>query len=100
MEQQLAELKASALARIAVVSTPDELEAIRIEVAGRKGSALAELSKGMGKLPPEEKVKVGKLLNETKTAVESALDARKAAFEESALNARLESECNFPLAEF
>jgi phenylalanyl-tRNA synthetase alpha chain len=92
MEQQLAELKASALARIAAVSTPDELEAIRIEVAGRKGSALAELGKGMGKLPAEEKVKVGKLLNETKTAVESALDARKAVFEEAALNARLESE--------
>jgi phenylalanyl-tRNA synthetase alpha chain len=35
---------------------------------------------------------VGKLLNETKVAVESALDARKAAFEDAALNARLESE--------
>jgi phenylalanyl-tRNA synthetase alpha chain len=92
MEQQLAELKASALARIAAVSTPAELETIRIEVAGRKGSALADISKGMGKLSPDERVKVGKLLNETKTAVESALDARKAAFDRAALDARLESE--------
>ena len=91
MEQQLAELKASALARIAAITTPDQLEAVRVEVAGRKG-ALAEIGKGMGKLPAEEKGRIGKLLNETKTAVESALDARKAAFDQAALNARLESE--------
>ncbi len=91
MEQQLAELKASALARIAAINTPDQLEAVRVEVAGRKG-ALAEISKGMVKLPPEEKGRIGKLLNETKTAVESALDARKSAFDEAALNTRLESE--------
>ena len=91
MEQQLAELKASALARIAAVSTPEQLEAIRVEVAGRKG-ALAEIGKGMGKLAADNRVSTGKLLNETKTAVESALDARKAAFDETALNARLESE--------
>ena len=91
MEQQLAELKASALARIAAITTPDELETVRVEVAGRKG-ALAEIGKGMGKLPAEEKGKIGKLLNETKAAVESALDARKAAFDEAALNTRLESE--------
>ena len=91
MEQQLAELKASALARIAAITTPDQLEAVRVEVAGRKG-ALAEIGKGMGKLPPEEKGRIGKLLNETKTAVESALDARKSAFDEAALNTRLEAE--------
>ena len=91
MEQQLAELKASALARIAAITTPDQLEAVRVEVAGRKG-ALAEMGKGMGKLPAGERGRIGKLLNETKTAVESALDARKSAFDEAALNMRLESE--------
>ena len=91
MEQQLAELKASALARIAAITTPDQLEAVRVEVAGRKG-ALAEMGKGMGKLPADERGRIGKLLNETKTAVESALDARKSAFDEAALNMRLESE--------
>lgn len=92
MEQQLAELKASALARIAAVATPEELEAIRVEVAGRKGGALAELGKGMAKLAADERARVGKLLNETKNAVESALDARKAAFDAAALHSRLESE--------
>ena len=91
MEQQLAELKASALARAAAATTAEELEAVRVEVAGRKG-ALADLGKGMGKLAADERAKVGKLLNEIKTAIESALDARKAAFDSVALNARLESE--------
>ncbi len=91
MEQQLAEIKASALARIAAITTPDQLEAVRVEVAGRKG-ALAEIGKGMGKLPADERGRIGKLLNETKATVESALDARKAAFDEAALNTRLESE--------
>ena len=91
MEQQLAELKASALARVAAATTAEQLEAVRVEVAGRKGT-LAELGKGMGKLAADDRAKVGKLLNETKTAVEAALDARKATFDEAALNARLESE--------
>ncbi len=92
MEQQLAELKASALARVAAATTAEELEAVRVEVAGRKGGALADLSKGMGKLAADERARIGKLLNETKIAIESALDARKAAFYEVALDARLQSE--------
>ena len=44
MEQQLAELKASALARVAAATTAEQLEAVRVEVAGRKGT-LAELGK-------------------------------------------------------
>jgi len=92
MESQLAELKASALARIAAAASAAELEVIRVEVAGRKGSKLTELSKGMGKVPPVDKGRIGKLFNETKTAIESALDARQAAFADAALNARLDAE--------
>lgn len=91
MEQQLAELKASALARIAQAASLDELEAVRVEYVGRKG-ALNDISQGMRKLPPEQKGPIGKLLNETKTAIEAALDERKSAFEGAALAARLESE--------
>jgi phenylalanyl-tRNA synthetase alpha chain len=92
MEQQLAELKASALARIAGASTAEELEAVRVEMTGRKGGALGEIGKGMGSLAPEERVRVGKLLNDTKAAVEAALEGRKAEFEQAALNARLAAE--------
>jgi len=44
----------SALARIGAAQTGDELEAVRVEVLGRKG-VLAQLSKDMGKLLPDER---------------------------------------------
>jgi len=42
---------------------------------GRKG-ALAEISKGMGKLSPEERKRIGMLLNDAKQRIEAALDAK------------------------
>lgn len=91
IETQLSELAAATEARIAAVLTADELEAIRVEVLGRKGK-LAEVSKDMGKLSPEQRGVVGKLLNAAKQTLESALTARKTAFEQAALAARLERE--------
>lgn len=91
IETQLSELAAATEARIAAVSTADELEAIRVEVLGRKGK-LAEVSKDMGKLSPEQRGVVGKLLNGAKQTLENALTARKSAFDEAALAARLERE--------
>ncbi len=90
-EINLSELKSRALARIGAAATAEDLEAVRVEVLGRKG-ALAQASKELGKLPPEEKARTGKLLNEVKQAVEGALEARKARFDEEALRARLEAE--------
>ncbi len=40
---------------------------MRVEVLGRKG-ALAQISKQMGKLAPEERARIGKLLNSVKQA--------------------------------
>jgi phenylalanyl-tRNA synthetase alpha chain len=91
IETQLSELAAATEARIAAVSTADELEAIRVEVLGRKGK-LAEVSKDMGKLSPEQRGVVGKLLNAAKQTLENALTERKNAFEAAALAARLERE--------
>jgi phenylalanyl-tRNA synthetase alpha chain len=91
IETQLSELAAATEARIAAVTTADELEAIRVEVLGRKGK-LAEVSKDMGKLSPEQRGVVGKLLNAAKQTLENALTARKTAFEQAALAARLDRE--------
>jgi phenylalanyl-tRNA synthetase alpha chain len=91
LETTLSEMEVSALARINASSTPEELEAVRVEVLGRKG-ALALISRDMGKLAPEERARVGKQLNAVKQAVEAAIEAKKARFEEAALRARLESE--------
>src|SRR3954463_8252038 len=90
-EELIAELQASARAALEVATTLEALEAIRIDALGRKGK-LAEVSKGFGKLSPDDRSRVGKLLNSVKQELEASLDARKAALESIALNARLESE--------
>ena len=87
MEENLEALAISAKARIEAAVTADELEAVRVEVLGRKG-ALANISKEMAKMTPERRAAVGKLLNAAKQALEGAFDAKKIAFDGAALNAR------------
>ena len=92
LDESIQELAARALERIAAAGTAEELEAVRVEMLGRKGGALAGISKGMGKLSPEERKRIGQVLNQAKQEIESALDARKAEFEQIALAAKLDSE--------
>jgi phenylalanyl-tRNA synthetase alpha chain len=91
IEANLEELAVSAKARIEAATSVEELEAVRVEVLGRKG-ALANVSKEMAKMTPEQRATVGKLLNAAKQALESVFDEKKAAFDSAALSARLESE--------
>ena len=65
------ELVDSALARIHSAQTAEDLEAVRVEVLGRKG-VLTQLSKDMGKLPAEERASRGKFINTAKQALEEA----------------------------
>jgi len=89
---ELEALAQGARSRIAAAATQDELEAIRVELLGRKGGALANLSKDMGKLSADERKALGQQLNAAKTEIESALEARTSEFASAALAARLESE--------
>jgi phenylalanyl-tRNA synthetase alpha chain len=91
LEQQLREIESTALARIVGAGSPDEREAVRIEVLGRKGS-LARISKEMGRLTPDERASIGKLLNAVKLKLEEALETRQQQFAEAALTARLDAE--------
>lgn len=91
LENELAGLQTGTLLRIEAAQTPADLEAIRVEVLGRKGT-LAAVSKDMGKIAAEERGRIGKLLNEAKNALETALNARQAHFSDAALAERLESE--------
>lgn len=91
LDESIQELASRSLARIAAAVSPEELEAVRVDAVGRKG-ALAEISKGMGKLSPEERKRVGQVLNAAKQQLEAALDARKQEFDAAALRARLDAE--------
>jgi phenylalanyl-tRNA synthetase alpha chain len=91
LHEWLSELESSALARIATAQSMQELEPVRIEFLGRKGS-LSQASKELGKAPPEERAQLGKRLNSAKQSVEDALEAKKQQFEAALLDQRLESE--------
>jgi phenylalanyl-tRNA synthetase alpha chain len=88
---ELESLRAEASARIDGASSLTELETVRVDILGRKGS-LNALSKELGKLASEERARAGKQLNEVKSAIEEALALRKASFERAALDARLSAE--------
>ncbi|HWR52647.1 MAG TPA: phenylalanine--tRNA ligase subunit alpha [Bryobacteraceae bacterium] len=91
LDSMLTELEARTRERIASARTADDLEPVRVEVLGRKGT-LAQVSKQFGKLTPEERSRIGKLLNSVKESLESALEKKKAEFDRQALAARLDRE--------
>jgi len=91
IEDSIQELESRSLARIHSAASPEELEAVRVEALGRKGT-LALIGKEMGKLAPEDRARVGKLLNGAKQKLEAAFEARQRQDAGAALRARLDSE--------
>jgi phenylalanyl-tRNA synthetase alpha chain len=91
VDDRIREIASKAAAAIAAARSKEELETARVEWLGRKGQ-LAQVSKEFGKLPPEERARLGKLLNETKQTLEESWSARDAGMESAALDARLEAE--------
>jgi phenylalanyl-tRNA synthetase alpha chain len=89
--QQIQDLESTTLLWIENAATPEELESVRVGILGRKGT-LTLIGKEMGKLAPEERAPVGKLLNAARQKLEAALEAKKKAFDDAALRARLDSE--------
>jgi len=91
VEEQIRALQADARVRIEAAGSVEELDGVRVEALGRKG-ALAQISKEMGKLAPEERARAGKLLNAAKQTLEEAFERQKAKFDEAKLAARLDAE--------
>jgi phenylalanyl-tRNA synthetase alpha chain len=91
LEDRLSELRSDALARIAAAGSPEDLERVRVDVLGRKGT-LAQISKEMGKVAPEQRGAAGKLLNSVKQEIEAALEAKASQFADTTLRARLDAE--------
>lgn len=91
METQLNELKTKALEQIAAATDVKELNAVRVAYLGKKGP-ITDLLKGMGKLPAEERPKMGALVNVVREEVTAQLEERMAILEEQAINEKLQSE--------
>ncbi|MBI3751915.1 MAG: phenylalanine--tRNA ligase subunit alpha [Chloroflexi bacterium] len=77
----------------AVAGAPDvaALEAVEVEVLGKKGR-LTGVLRGIGALPPEDRPKVGAIANTVRTGIEAAIAARRLVLGESELEARLAAE--------
>jgi phenylalanyl-tRNA synthetase alpha chain len=88
-EQQLRSLEGSAAASVSGAADLDSLEAVRVDLLGRKGK-LTGLLKGLKDLPIEAKKTLGPQANKLKEAVASAIEARKNALERAALDAELQ----------
>ena len=79
MEKMLREIRERVLNNIDEARATGALEQIRVGVLGKKGE-LTALLRGMGKLPPEERPKMGQLVNDVRAALEEKLEQRAADF--------------------
>ena len=84
----LDQLVQDAVAQIAECGDLVALDAVRVNLLGKKGT-LTEQLKTLGGLPPEERKAAGARINVAKETVQAALDSRKAVLEEAAVAAEL-----------
>ena len=80
------------LASIESAASAETLEAVRVAAFGRKEGAFNQIAKDMGKLPPDERKRIGMLLNAARQKLEEALEASKQRFADAALAVRLDAE--------
>ena len=91
LTRDLEALRDDALASIAASPDVPTLEAIELDVLGKKGR-LTGILRGIGALPADDRPRVGAIANDVRAAVEAALAERGIALRGSALEARLLAE--------
>lgn len=91
MENLLQEIRGRVMTSIENAKATLELEQIRVSVLGKKGELTAIL-RGMGKLPPEERPKMGQMVNDVRQMLEAAMEARSKALAEREKADRLAAE--------
>lgn len=91
MQEQLKNIQTSVLEELKGIEDSASLEQLRVRVLGKKGELTAIL-RGMGKLPAEERPKMGQIVNETREVLEKAIDEAVAAVKAKEKAARLNNE--------
>ena len=87
----IATLQNQILSAIDAATTPDALEAVRIDALGKQGSVSA-LLKTLGQMSPEERQVQGPVINGLREAVTNGIAGKKTALETAILNQRLATE--------
>jgi len=88
---ELNDIVAQAESAIAAATTPQELDAVRVEYMGKKG-LLTEQLKSLGKLSAEERPAAGQAINVAKQQVQQAINARNEALKQAQLAEKLAAE--------
>ena len=88
---QLSGLEAEIRSRIEGCSSDQDLEAVRLELMGKKGK-LTQILKGLGGVSPEERAELGKKANALKTDFESLFQQRQQSIKEEYYQKLAESE--------
>ncbi len=91
MQERLMTLQGEAVEKIEKAGSLKELQDIRVEYLGKKGP-ITEVLKGMGKLPAEERPKMGQLANDVRDAITQKVETKQEKLEREALDAKLSSE--------
>ncbi len=91
LTRDLEALRDEALASIAAAPDVAALEAIEVDVLGKKGRLTAVL-RGIGGLPSEDRPRVGAIANVVRGSIEAALEERGGGLRGAALETRLRAE--------
>lgn len=89
--QIVEEIRSEALAEVEKTLNRQDLDQIRVQYLGKKGK-LTAIMKELGKLPKEEKPKLGQAVNVAKDDLQSAINARLEAIDAKELSERLAKE--------
>ena len=92
VDAQLDELREAALREIADADDPDQLQAVETAYLGRREGRLKQVLDGIGRLPAEERPRVGAAANQVKQQVTAALEERRLRLESIATEVRLAAE--------
>lgn len=91
MRQELERLRTEAIQEIQTAGDSGSLNEIRVKVLGKKGT-LTSILRGMGRLAPEERPKIGELANRVRTELEAVLEERGKTIALQEQNLRLAQE--------
>lgn len=91
MKQRLHTLKEEAIQKIHATTKLKELNDIRVAYLGKKGP-ITEVLRGMGKLSPEERPKMGALANTIREAIAEKITTRQTELEVIAVQEKLAAE--------
>ncbi|MEX2367551.1 MAG: phenylalanine--tRNA ligase subunit alpha [Pseudohongiellaceae bacterium] len=89
--ENLDALTQNALDAVAQAQSVNELEQLRVQYLGKKGS-LTEQLKSLGSLPAAQRPQAGAAINVAKTSLLEAINARRQSLEASAAHAQLAKE--------